>query len=352
MDNQTAVTSPKTQESIQVEALRGLQREIPLNDFGLPTGIYRTDLLPFHDYHPKSLASNGHDSEADSLGPPEESEDAPDGSRDGNSHKALQVDPSTEVQTTEYRIAGFPADALGKAYVPLQYDEGFPAFENGSPFWGRLDFEPVDAFQAFQRYLEMNLGIPADPEDEDDFGRPASGTRSISQLAAALHRDSELLSAVATYQDYFHLYYWNSRSHAYDLFRVAQYRKMQELRAVETQDEHYVTSRRLRAKLMTYFDSQEDFWDMLTPKVGVDFLKTLVGLERISAGIPAAGPQTAEQAAGAGTSFELHLKTIANVNRGTNVGHTIDEEGKILDTALEDAATTELLQTLIIRQGG
>ncbi len=47
-----------TQEDLQVEALRALQAEIPLNDFGLPTGIYRTDLLPFHDYHPESRSKS------------------------------------------------------------------------------------------------------------------------------------------------------------------------------------------------------------------------------------------------------------------------------------------------------
>lgn len=378
MNNLPAVPQSQSQEAIQVEALRGLQKEIPLNDFGLPTGIYRTDFLPFHDYKPDTIPAPLSGTESDmldyedlrsrprddmlpvedsnGLGSPGEFEDAPDGSRDGRSLMAPQVDPLDETTATataeEYRIAGFPADALSKAFVPLQYDEGFPAFSNGSPFWSRLDFEPSDAFHAFQRYLEMNLGMPADREDEDDFGRAASGTRSISQLVAFLHRDSDLLAMASVYQEYYHLYYWNSRSHAYDLFRVAQYRKQQELRAVETQDEHYVQARRLKAKLMHYFDSEENFWEMLTPKVGVDFLKTLVGIERISSGMPAAGPQTAEQSAGAGTSLSVHLKTIAQTNRGTHDGHTIDEDGDVLDKALADPATTKLLQEIIIRSGG
>ncbi len=345
MNNLPAVASV-SQESIQVEALRGLQKEIPLNDFGLPVGIYRTDLLPFHDYRPTTSGSSGDPTEEMPL----------DGSREGSSQ---QVAPQARLSTfadgsndQTYRIAGFPAGALGKAFVPLQYDEGFPAFDNGSPFWGRLDFEPSDAFHAFQRYLDMNLGTPADLENEDDFGSAASGTRSVSQLAASLHPDSNLIQMAESYQGYYHLYYWGSRAHAYDLFRVAQYRKMQELRAVETQDEHYIDARRLKAKLMQYFESQEDFWDMMTPKVGIDFLKTLTGLERISSGMPAAGPQTAEQTATAGKPFEMVLKTIAQINRGSHDGHTVDEDGEVLDKALADPATTELLQTLIIRQGG
>lgn len=363
MNNLPAVNAKRSQESIQLEALRGLQAEIPLNDFGLPTGIYRTDLLPFHDYHPESRPRTlDHDTKTvfeppktldhdtvtitNSLGSPGESEDAPDGSRDGDLVVAPRVHPS------EYRIAGFEAHALARAYVPLQYDEGFPAFDNGSPFWGRLEYEPIDAFQAFQRYLQMNFGKPADPEDDDDHGKAAAGTRSVSQLASQLHPDSDLIKMVDTYQGYYHLYYWGSRSHAYDLFRVAQYRKMQELRAVETQDEHYVESRRLRSRLNQFFENEEDFWDMLTPKTAIDFHKHLTGLERISAGVPAGGPQTPEQAAGAGKPFEVILKTVAQTNRGTRDGHTIDEDGEVLDKALEDPATTELLQTLIIRHGG
>lgn len=363
----SGLTGLRSQESLQTEALRGLQAEIPLNDFGLPIGIYRTDLLPFHDYlpayaqpvaetaqDPESRSTNDEDEDEDEtnkLGTPEESEDILDGSQNRSSSVAPQVRPLTAPQA-EYRIAGFPADALSKAFVPLQYDEGFPAFDNGTPFWCRLDFEPIDAFQAFQRYLEMNLGVPADPEVDDDFGRAASGARSISQLAATLHPNSDIIKMADAYQGFYHLYYWGSRAHAYDLFRVAQYRKQQELRAVETQDEHYIVSRRLRAKLMTYFDSEEDFWDMLTPKVGIEFLKQLTGMERVSAGIPAMGPQTAEQAAGAGTSLEVHLKTIAQTNRGLNDGRTIDEDGEMLDNALADPDTTELLQSIIIKSGG
>ncbi len=360
MNNLPAVTpnaEPRSQESIQLEALRGLQAEIPLNDFNLPTGIYRTDLLPFHDYvPPNALAPNGKDLKSRStgitdieLGTPEESEDILDGSQDGSSAVAPQVRPPQELMN--YRIAGFPADALSRAFVPLQYDEGFPAFENGIPFWGRLEFEPTDAYQAFQRYLEMNLGVAADPEVDDDSGRPASGTRSISQLVATLHPDSNVLKMADTYQEYYHLYYWGSRAHSYDLYRVAQHRKMQELRAVETQDEHYVISRRLRAKLMQYFNDDENFWDMMTPKVGIDMLKTLIGVERVSAGIPAAGPQTPEQAANAGKPFEMVLQTVAQTNRTVGDGHTIDEDGEVLDNALDDPETVALLQRIIIRQG-
>ena len=384
LPNQSTNVSAQSQEELQVEALRALSAEIPLNDFGLPTGIYRTDLLPFHDYHPHepkpklevetphAPASSSKEStllilddpdapvldeeeakkrlkkwyKEGGLGSPEAPEDTPDGSRADELTLAPQEDPSEE-----YRIAGFPAQALSNAYVPLQYDEGFPAFTNGLPFWGRLEYEPSDAYQAFDRYLHMSLGRTAGEEDEY-AGEAAPGTRSISTLATQLHPDSKLLKMASVYQSYYHLYYWGPRAHAFDLFSVAQHRKQQELRAIETQNEHYVESKRLRHKLMRYFDNQEDFWDFMTPKVAIDFFKNITQLERISAGVPAAGPMSEEREGSRGQPFEVAFRTIAQVNRTTVAGAIMDEEGEILEEALKDPAVTEYLQELIIKTGG
>lgn len=352
----------QSQEELQVEALRALQAEIPLNDFGLPTGIYRTDLLPFHDYRPHehkqepemetphAPATNDADVTPliiDGTGSPEESEDSLVGSRCGDLMLAPQVGPSED-----YRIAGFPAQALSNAYVPLQYDEGFPAFASGLPFWGRLEYEPSDAYQAFDRYLHMSLGRTADDEEDEYAGKAAPGTRSISTLATQLHPDSKLLDMARVYQAYYHLYYWGPRAHAFDLFSVAQHRKQQELRAIETQDEHYVEAKRIRHKLMRYFDNQVDFWDFMTPKVAIDFFKTITQLERISSGVPAAGPVSEAREGVGGQPFEVAFRTIAQTNRTTVAGTIMDEEGEILEKALEDPAVTEYLQELIIKSGG
>jgi hypothetical protein len=338
------------QVNIQVEAIKALTREIPLNDFGLPTGVYRTDLLPFHDYVPKGAnGSNGAGANGNGA--------VVDGTFvDTTDLVVLDVEDDADLSVASvlplegeiYRIAGFPAKSLRGAFVPLQFDEGFPAFIDGSPFWSRLEFEPLEAFEAFQKYTQMQQGTTASETEEDYDGTEASGLRSISALVSLLHPSGEVIALLDMYQTYYHLYYWGLRAHAYDLFRVAQHHKQQELRAVETQDEHYIMARRLRHKLMKYFENEEDFWDLMTPKVGIDMLKTLVGLERISAGVPAAGPSTTEHEVG--KPFEVILKSVANVGRLT-ASATINEEGEVLDKALRDPAATEVLQELIIRQG-
>lgn len=341
--------SPQSrQESIQIEAIRALTGELPLNDFGMPIGIYRTDLLPFHNYQPNS---NGRKHDLliidDPLGPSEKQEGAP------VRENGAEPEAEAEAEPHVFRTAGFPTKDLAIAFMPLQYDEGYPSFDNGMPFWQRLDYEPTDAYEAFHRYLQMSLGRASSSDDvEDEYdGVAASGTRSISHMAAEMFPDGDLLKMIDVFKGYYHHFYWGMRANAYDLCRVAQYRKQQEHRAIETQDEHYITSRKLRHRLMQYFDSTDDFWDLMTPKVGLDMLKTVTQLERISAGIPAAGPMSEEAAARSGTPFEIELQTVALRNLPSK-GSTITDEGEILDQALQDPASTEILQRMIIRAGG
>ncbi|KKN19221.1 hypothetical protein LCGC14_0947900 [marine sediment metagenome] len=338
-------------EVLQVQAIKALAGELPLNDFGLPTGIYRVDLLPFHNYKPTH--TNGHALPRPSeVGSPEPSESPSSLSPEDEA----RGDPSLPV---EYRVAGFLAASLPNAFVPLQYDEGFPAFENGQAFWYQLDSEPSDIFRAFETYLQMACGRagvsgdPEDPEDEGDPGKAAAGTRSISSLVAMLHpaaNDIELLSIIEHYKRAYHVYYWGLRARAYDLFRVAQHRRRQEIRAIETQDEHYIDAKRIRHKIMQYINGDEEFWELMTPKVAIDLLKQTTSLERISAGLPAAGPAAAGSEDRSGESLELTFRTIAQSNRASSEGTVVDEEGELLDRALEDPVAVEILQRLIIRK--
>ncbi len=342
------VQSPQviSQEDIQVEAMRSLTKEIPLNDFGMPTGIYRTDLLPFHDYKPShSTPTTVAELVPTSLPALEFNAENAKGLTEGL-HEPYIEEPQT------YRIAGFPAETIHNAFMPLQYDEGFPAFGSGLPFWAKLDYEPADAFLAFEEYLQMSKGkMPIDMEDEADEynGEAATGSRNISLLATSMHNGKGLEMA-SLYQDYYHLYYWGMRAHSYDLCRLAQHRAQQEIRAVETLDDQYVSARRLRHRVMMYMENNEDFWDLMTPKIAIDVLKTSSQMERISAGLPAAGPPNANQPNNGGRTFEMEVQTISQTHRRVE-SQDLTEEGAILDRALESPESTEILQRLIIKAG-
>ncbi len=360
------------QELMQVTAIKALTEHIPMNDFGLPVGVYRTDMLPFHNYvEPTHTEANAHadpqtqthEAQTQAKVPqlvvvpevkPEELGQRPEESQeDDNDSELLPIEPTQ--LPTERRIAGFLATDLDIAFVPLYYDEGYPAFINGQAFWEPFEFEPPMAHTAFQRYLQLGLGRKADPEDPEDGGEAASGYRSISELATSMTQaDGQLLGDIEQFKTYSCLYYWGLRARAYDLFRVARHRKQQELRAIETHDEHYVTARKLMGRLLTYFDDEEEFWDLMTPKIGIDMLKTVSQLQRVSAGLPIAGPLLPNMVEGAqgGQSLEVILRQVANgATPGTleEGGVLIDHDTQLLDRALDDPKTTEQMQEIIIR---
>ena len=394
IDSMSTVAENVTPTAPLAEIMRALTNELPLNDFGLPTGIYRSDLLPFHLYDPTpsrgpreateessnllpvideqqqaaSITAESRDSlespEIDEQTPPESSVDpfsVLSGQGDGLPDMMMKervrvVKPSQAVVPVgEYRIAGFPANALNGAFVPLQYDEGFPAFEDGTAFWSRLPFEPQDAHLAFERYMLMASGRAPGTENSEDVGMAADGIRSIGTLITKLSPDIDdvkLLAFSDKLTEYYHLYYWGLRVRSYDLFRVTQHHQQQELRAIETQDDHYIKSRKLRTRLEEYMDDDEDFWDMMTPKTALDMHKHLTQLERISAGVPASGPITKDDNQ-QGQSFEMTFATVAQAHRNEgSESSLLNEDGEVLEQALKDPAAVEILQKLIIKTGG
>ena len=103
---------------MQTEAIRNLTREIPLNDFGLPTGIYRVDLLPFHDYQHATelLALEAPDDTIE----PKKTLEAIDSYEEFEAYVEAEAEvEETTNKVTEYRIAGFLANSLQQAFMPL-----------------------------------------------------------------------------------------------------------------------------------------------------------------------------------------------------------------------------------------
>lgn len=373
---ETTTTDTDSITEIQVNAIRNLTKELPVTDFGLPIGIYRLDMLPWHDYiDPAQATSEPQALDRDQPLAAAPVEEAPEllGFVDGEEllddfgaeplpyHMTPMPDDIEILATVEegpqepqavHRIAGFPINELEGAFIWLNYDEGFPAFQNGIPFWQRMDFEPQDAYNAFQRYLQMHLGTRG---EEEEIGEAATGIRSIVALATDLHSNKDLLGKLDLYTDHFHMYYWGLRAKAYDIFRVAQHRKQQEIRAIETEDFHYITGRKLMHKVLDYMDSDEDFMDMLTPKTAIDLLKTAAQMERVSVGLPANGPAVdAKDGRTRGAqSLEVAFRSIAQETQKTEEVIGVEEgDVTVIQEALKSPEDTAVLQQLIIKISG
>ena len=370
----------------KAELVRRLSAHLILNSFGLPEGIYRPDLLPDTSYEelvaPRSpslrgatmlgtsqlLDENGEvigvttyddhndhdDRNQDTSGefPPSHGFNDSEGESfstelsDAGSVENGQHSPNArlpERRTLEDKL-------LRAAFLPLSYVEGFPAQSDGRPFWHRFDFEPADAHEAFQVYLAQG----------------SHGARQLFLLPETLKATGMNGSTpdTAMLQESFYLYYWEMRSKAYDLFRVAEARKIRESRAFETENGQYILAGRLQSMIEAYMlpdpddpDAESDFFEMLTPKAATDLLKLSLQLSRINAGLPANGPAEsngADSNSPPGASLEVILR---NVSRQINPASTQIEESPssaparavALEEALQDPQTAELAQELIIR---
>lgn len=350
----------EAQEALQVEAMRRLMQEMPNNEYGIPVGFYRVDLLPFHDYLPQTQQEVMMEALADGEGSdgytgwkpfqiagPEDVNDDTVMSTDDVSPADVEeqtdevmLRPSEELQRQHVvqRKAGFPVGSIQSAFVPLHFDEGYPALPDGRKFWDQLDCESLEAYTAFICYLQM---------------AQTDGSRTLADLPERVattgmlngHEPNEYL---LKFQHLSHIHMWPVRAKAYDLFRTTAFRKQMDQRAIDTQNDHYLRSRHLMVKIWNWIDNEENFFDMLTPKTAIDALKTLTQLQRISAGLPGAAPMSAEQEESLSSSFEMIYRRTA---QHENAASVFDEDGQevILRDALNDPQTLTEMQELIVR---
>lgn len=306
----TAVTADPL--SYRARMIKRASERIPVTAEDLPIGFYRCDLLPFEQ--------------------PSFEEQMP---TEGISDEELLA----QAQLREVQ-------SLSAAFTELIYDQGFPTLASGEPFWHKLDFEPGLAYAAFQIYLDM------DETGARDLSEIARNTELINILTQQRDGEapphSQVLSIITEYSI---LYYWRHRSRAHDLFKEAAYRHQRIKRAMSAEDYHYRLSEKLLKQVETYLGT-EDFAKGLTPKTAMEALTRLVAIQRVSVGLPAAGPLPSKEAPES-TQFEMILRQLGmqNVTSGRGQGTTGSNrmKSKALENILEDPANARQMQELIIR---
>ena len=341
-----------------VSMVKAAAKQLPINSYGLPDGIYRPDLLPTLSSANSSLEEIG----SNLVGEPPTNEQLSIGS-----DKQLSIDFGLTFQPDSIEAA-LPNELLGGvqaatqsqlacAFYPLCYAEGFPAQEDGRPFWGQLEFEPDEPFEAFEAYLAQGqLGVRqlfllASTQDALT-GRSCFPAHADNQTNQTNQPDSISTSMrLQALQEYFHLYYWEWRVKAFDMFNTIAKKQQRLARAMQVEDDHYLVAERLNSIALSYIDDDPDseFMQLMTPRVALEMLKSGTVLQRISAGLPANGPSPNQKADpnGVGASIEVQLRTIAQQNGVTE--QASHDNTSTLREVLQSPETAALAQELIIK---
>lgn len=303
--------------------LRKASQRTPTTAEDLPIGFYRVDLLPINQPDIEEVPES-----AESTDDTQEGQ-GPDAKQTRAANKQLE-----EVQ------------ALQAAYIELSYEHGYPTIPTGEPFWHKLDYEPGLAYSLFQTYLEQDIqggrDLSALAEDEE-FLKVFAASRGQAEATKS--------EALAELNEFFILYYWRPRAKAHDIYKEAAYRHMRMKRAMSAEDHHYTLAGKALEAVETYLLS-EDFGKGLTPRHALDALTKLVAIQRISAGLPAAGPLAAKDVPQS-TQFEGILRQIgiqAAQQQGEGLGpDSMHGKSQVLDKIMRDPHTVKQMQELIIR---
>jgi hypothetical protein len=270
------------------QLMEQLNSSLQLNEWDLPDYIYRADLLDH------TLVADG---------------------------MKRHLDPTTTaiLSPTEGRSEGIQEIVahINAARVELVYHEGFPALENGMPFWQQLPFETVEAYTAFTFYLEQG------------------GARKMTDLIAW---------DLGEVKNWFHTYFWNFRVKAFDLYRSAHATRTKLTRMLSTEDDHFKLAAKLMQSLGTILEGPgfKDKLEALDADKAIGVLEKLVKVQRISVGLPANGSTTADAAK------PVAPPTTNIIMQQITEGHVRKEETNDFDMLTEDPALVEMAQNLII----
>lgn len=263
------------------ELVQGLALQIPLNELDLPLYIYRPDLLD-----EKQIVST--------------LKEYTDGKGVGDGMQ---------------EITGM-LDAAG---VPISFYTGYPTLPNGKPFWEQFEFETIDSYNMFTDYLGLD------------------GLRKLSELKGyPMH----------FLQEFYHTHYWAFRARAFDLFRVANSQQQKLNRLLSTEDKHYKLAEKVLTKLSDYFDTlDQDDIEALGPDKAVAMLDKLVGISRISIGLPKGGESREKENTRVVQSNAQLIQASAGASQREQ--NAVDES---FEDLLDDPESIALAQELILKR--
>ena len=221
------------------------------------------------------------------------------------------------------------------------------------PFWERLTFEPPRCFEAFKLYLQQGndsarqIHLLNSNPDHPNANRHSSHSHSHSHPDVGedvkedvgedvkedvKERVGEDVKSVGTREELFewaNLYYWRLRSRAFDLFQAAFERHLRSKRAIQFQDDSYLTSLRLANVAEAYLNSPA-FAAEMSPKVALEALRLSQQMGRDALGLSKTGR------AGGGNS-----------NGSNNDGITIDIRTELRRLGVpQDAIDPKVLKEL------
>ena len=269
--------------------LKQVTVSIPVNESGLPLGIYRPDMLDFQ-YIKEKLAQGS----------------------------------TTTTSFSPHSMRGSGIDEINayleSAFVRIVYDNGYPAFVTGLPLWKQLEFEPNATYQIFMEYIAL------------------PGIRRIDSLIA--YPEHELL-------EYSGLYYWPLRAKAFDVFRLAHHQKIKLQRMLDVEDTHYAQATKIMSGVMKYLSAVD--WDDLdevgiTPDKAVAMMEKLVKIQRISVGLPANGESKESLQVRPDMTTEELMQRISQADR-----MQVEEQDDELDLLTDNPESIALAQELLIQ---
>ena len=171
--------------------------------------------------------------------------------------------------------------------LPNDYSEGVPTIQ-GRPIWEKLSSEPVDQYNLFKAYREL----------QDNKQK-----RSLYKLSL-LHGTS-----LATLELIRRVNHWNVRTQAYDEYLDAEHMYIVERSQRELESRHHKTAKDLFDKCS---EVALDRVEVMSNKDLLEWTKMALELERISLGLKPNSPGTAKEGSG---NFP-----VININNNANNG--------------------------------